>query len=78
MYGIFIHTGDCKMQEFWKIAPTDIVDYLFLMELFKEYKQPRLKKMHVLLYRQWVNRIVKGRDWYDFVWYISRGLKVTT
>lgn len=29
-------------------------------------------KIHALLYRQWTNRIVKGRDWYDFVWYISR------
>lgn len=29
-------------------------------------------KVHALLCRQWVNRIVKGRDWYDFVWYIRR------
>lgn len=29
-------------------------------------------KMHALLYRPWANRIVKGRDWYDFVWYISQ------
>jgi hypothetical protein len=28
-------------------------------------------KMHALLYRRWKTR-VKGRDWYDFVWYISR------
>ncbi|MBA7531113.1 hypothetical protein ES705_23324 [subsurface metagenome] len=27
-------------------------------------------KMHALLYRKWKNR-VKGRDWYDFAWYIS-------
>ena len=27
-------------------------------------------KMHALVYRQWKNR-VKGRDWYDFEWYIS-------
>ncbi len=27
-------------------------------------------KMHALLYRQWKNR-VKGRDWYDLVWYVS-------
>lgn len=27
-------------------------------------------KMHALLFRRWKNR-VKGRDWYDFVWYIS-------
>ena len=26
-------------------------------------------KMHALLYRTWKNR-VKGRDWYDFEWYI--------
>ncbi|MDA3903128.1 MAG: nucleotidyl transferase AbiEii/AbiGii toxin family protein [Desulfuromusa sp.] len=27
-------------------------------------------KMHALLYRKWKNR-VKGRDWYDLVWYCS-------
>jgi predicted nucleotidyltransferase component of viral defense system len=27
-------------------------------------------KLHALLCRKWKNR-VKGRDWYDFVWYIS-------
>lgn len=27
-------------------------------------------KMHALLYRRWHNR-VKGRDWYDFVWYAA-------
>lgn len=26
-------------------------------------------KMHALVFRQWKNRI-KGRDWYDFEWYI--------
>lgn len=26
-------------------------------------------KMHALVYRQWKNR-VKGRDWYDFEWYV--------
>jgi predicted nucleotidyltransferase component of viral defense system len=30
-------------------------------------------KMHALLYRQWKNR-VKGRDWYDFEWYVRRGV----
>jgi len=29
-------------------------------------------KMHALLCRNWKNR-VKGRDWHDFVWYVSRG-----
>lgn len=28
-------------------------------------------KMHALVYRAWKNR-VKGRDWYDFEWYIRR------
>lgn len=30
-------------------------------------------KMHALIYRQWKNR-VKGRDWFDFEWYVSRGV----
>lgn len=30
-------------------------------------------KMHVLLYRGWKNR-VKGRDWYDFEWYVRKGI----
>ncbi len=32
-------------------------------------------KLHALLCRSWKNR-VKGRDWYDYVWYISRGIPV--
>jgi len=32
-------------------------------------------KMHALLCRQWKGRI-KGRDWYDFVWFVSRGVCV--
>jgi len=36
------------------------------------YKLPDLfaGKMHALLFRRWKNR-VKGRDWYDFVWYAA-------
>ena len=30
-------------------------------------------KMHALVYRAWKNR-VKGRDWYDFEWYIRHNL----
>ena len=30
-------------------------------------------KMHALLCRDWKGR-VKGRDWYDFVWYVSQGM----
>jgi len=28
-------------------------------------------KMHAVLFREWKNR-VKGRDWYDFVWYVNK------
>jgi len=30
-------------------------------------------KMHALLFRKWENR-VKGRDWYDFEWYVKKGI----
>jgi len=30
-------------------------------------------KLHAALYRAWKNR-VKGRDWYDVVWFIRRGI----
>lgn len=30
-------------------------------------------KMHALLFRQWKNR-VKGRDWFDFEWYVKQGI----
>lgn len=30
-------------------------------------------KVHALLFRQWKNRI-KGRDWYDFEWYVRKGV----
>ncbi len=29
-------------------------------------------KLHALVYRKWKNRI-KGRDWYDFEWYVRNG-----
>lgn len=32
-------------------------------------------KIHAVLCRQWKNR-VKGRDWYDFVWYIAQKIPV--
>lgn len=31
-------------------------------------------KLHALLCRAWKNR-VKGRDWYDFIWYIGKKIK---
>lgn len=30
-------------------------------------------KMHALIYRSWQNR-VKGRDWYDFEWYVRKDI----
>ena len=30
-------------------------------------------KMHALMFRQWGNR-VKGRDWFDFEWYVRQGI----
>ena len=43
----------------------------------RSYSLPSLfaGKLHALLFRKWGNR-VKGRDWYDFVWYISQGVPV--
>lgn len=32
-------------------------------------------KMHALIFRAWGNR-VKGRDWYDFEWYVRNGIKM--
>jgi hypothetical protein len=41
------------------------------------YTQPSLfaGKMHAILCRGWGTR-VKGRDWYDFVWYVGRGTEL--
>lgn len=33
-------------------------------------------KMHALIYRAWKNR-VKGRDWYDFEWYVRHGVPLS-
>lgn len=33
-------------------------------------------KMHALLFRKWKNR-VKGRDWYDFEWYVKNGIPLS-
>jgi predicted nucleotidyltransferase component of viral defense system len=41
------------------------------------YRQPDLfaGKLHAILQRNWKTR-VKGRDYYDFVWYVARDLPV--
>jgi predicted nucleotidyltransferase component of viral defense system len=53
--------------------------YLFLPVPFSvnAYTLPDLfaGKMHAVLCRAWENR-VKGRDWYDLVWYVARGVPV--
>ncbi|MBS0656496.1 MAG: nucleotidyl transferase AbiEii/AbiGii toxin family protein [Verrucomicrobia bacterium] len=53
--------------------------YLLLPTPFyvSTFTEPELfaGKMHALLCRNWKGRI-KGRDWYDFVWFVSRGIPV--
>ena len=41
----------------------------------RTYELPALfaGKMHAVLFRQWGRR-VKGRDWFDLVWYVGRGV----
>ncbi len=41
------------------------------------YTMPSLYagKMHALIFRQWNNR-VKGRDWYDFEWYVRNNVEL--
>ena len=43
----------------------------------KCFKAPDLfaGKMHALLFRKWKEN-VKGRDWYDFEWYIKKGIPI--
>jgi predicted nucleotidyltransferase component of viral defense system len=43
----------------------------------KSYTKPCLfaGKIHALLCRPWVKR-VKGRDWYDFAWYLANNIPV--
>jgi len=57
--------GDFSTETKYLLAPIPFpVRVLVLPDLFAG-------KMHAVLYRRWKNR-VKGRDWYDLVWYISR------
>lgn len=56
------------------------VKYLFQPIPFSvnTYKLPYLfaGKMHAILCRSWETR-VKGRDWYDLVWYVGREISVS-
>lgn len=44
----------------------------------KTFTQPDLfaGKMHALLFRLWDER-VKGRDWYDFIWYVRKNIPLS-
>lgn len=44
----------------------------------RTYKLPDLfaGKVHAVLARAWLNGRIKGRDYYDFVWYIGRDVPV--
>jgi len=68
---------------FVDINPPQLADYTIEMPLIpypytvRTYSLPSLYagKLHALICRKWINR-VKGRDFYDFIWYISRGQAV--
>ena len=48
--------------------------FSFYVKCF-EIKDLYAGKMHALLFRNWKRR-VKGRDWYDFEWYVKNGFAV--
>lgn len=58
-----------------------LTEYRLLMHPFsfmtRCYSLPYLYagKMHALLFRKWKTR-VKGRDWYDFQWYVGKGVEM--
>ena len=49
--------------------------YLPVPFAIRSYSLPCLfaGKMHAILFREWKNR-VKGRDWYDFIWFVSQNI----
>ncbi|MCL2881609.1 MAG: nucleotidyl transferase AbiEii/AbiGii toxin family protein [Coriobacteriia bacterium] len=57
----------------FSIEPLPLLEpYTFMVDC---YTLPDLYagKMSALFYRTWKNR-VKGRDWYDFIWYVRRNV----
>jgi len=58
-----------------------LTEYKLLMHPFsfmtRCYSLPDLYagKMHACLFRKWKTRI-KGRDWYDFQWYVGQGIEM--
>ena len=60
---------DFKTETKYHLRPTQFSASVYTMpDLFAG-------KMHALLCRDWKGRI-KGRDWYDFVWYVSRNTQL--
>lgn len=51
-----------------------LLPYPFSVQLYDEASL-FAGKLHAILCRKWQNRI-KGRDFYDYVWYLSRNAKV--
>lgn len=61
--------GKFKTEELLLMQPYSFMTRCFtLPDLFAG-------KMHALLFRSWKNR-VKGRDWYDFEWYVRNGVSL--
>lgn len=69
---IKIEVDTCPPQRFSTEQKLLLLPYSFMTRC---YTLPRLfaGKMHALVYRTWRNR-VKGRDWYDFEWYVRNGV----
>lgn len=69
---IKIEVDTCPPQQFSTEQKLLLLPYSFMTRC---YTLPCLfaGKMHALVYRTWRNR-VKGRDWYDFEWYIRNGI----
>lgn len=69
---IKIEVDTCPTQKFRTEQRLLLKPYSFMTRCFT---LPDLYagKMHALVYRAWKNR-VKGRDWYDFLWYVSNNV----
>ena len=66
---IKIEVDTCPPLNFYTEQKLSLLPFSFMTRCFT---LPDLfaGKMHALVYRAWKNR-VKGRDWYDFEWYVT-------
>lgn len=71
---IKIEVDICPPLRFETEQKLSLHPYSFMTRCFK---LPDLYagKMHALVFRNWKNRI-KGRDWYDFEWYVRNGISL--